>query len=71
MIGFWSTLSLNVPDFTRYGKSQRVQMLGQTIGLPSAMLTFSAIGVVITSATKEVLPHVPVNELWDPVFVLS
>jgi cytosine/uracil/thiamine/allantoin permease len=46
-------------------------MLGQTIGLPSAMLAFSAIGVVITSATKEVLPHVPVNELWDPVYVLS
>jgi cytosine/uracil/thiamine/allantoin permease len=46
-------------------------MLGQTIGLPSAMLTFSTIGVVITSATKEVLPHVPLNELWDPVYVLS
>jgi NCS1 family nucleobase:cation symporter-1 len=55
MIGFWATLSLNIPDFTRYGKSQRDQMLGQTLGLPTTMIAFSAMGVVITSAMHEVL----------------
>jgi NCS1 family nucleobase:cation symporter-1 len=71
MIGFWSTLSLNVPDFTRYGKSQREQMLGQALGLPTTMIAFSAIGVVITSASKVILPQVKVEDLWDPVYILS
>jgi nucleobase:cation symporter-1, NCS1 family len=71
MIGFWSTLSLNVPDFTRYGKGQREQMLGQTLGLPTTMIAFSAMGVVITSASQAILKGVPVDKLWDPVFILS
>jgi NCS1 family nucleobase:cation symporter-1 len=72
MIGFWATLSLNIPDFTRYGKSQREQMLGQTLGLPTTMIAFSAMGVVITSAMHEVLHGaVAIEELWDPVLVLS
>ncbi|MGE0868508.1 MAG: NCS1 family nucleobase:cation symporter-1 [Kofleriaceae bacterium] len=50
-IGFWSTLSLNMPDFTRYGQSQREQAIGQTIALPSTMTLFAAMGIVITSAT--------------------
>ncbi|MFO0708318.1 MAG: NCS1 family nucleobase:cation symporter-1 [Sandaracinus sp.] len=72
MIGFWATLSLNIPDFTRYGKSQRDQMLGQTLGLPTTMIAFSAMGVVITSAMHEVLHGaVVIDQLWDPVLVLS
>ena len=50
-IGFWSTLSLNMPDFTRFGRSQREQALGQVIALPSTMTVFAAMGIVITSAT--------------------
>lgn len=50
-IGFWSTLSLNMPDFTRYGRSQREQMVGQAVALPSTMTVFAAMGIVITSAT--------------------
>ena len=71
MIGFWSTLSLNVPDFTRYGKGQREQMLGQALGLPTTMIAFSAMGVVITSASQAILKGVDVAKLWDPVFILS
>ena len=50
-IGFWSTLSLNMPDFTRYGRSQREQAVGQVVALPSTMTVFAAMGIVITSAT--------------------
>ncbi len=50
-IGFWSTLSLNMPDFTRYGRSQREQAIGQVIALPTTMTVFAAMGIVITSAT--------------------
>lgn len=71
MIGFWATLSLNIPDFTRYGRSQREQMLGQTLGLPTTMIAFSAMGLVVTSAASAVLTGVPVAQLWDPVFILS
>src|SRR5436190_4707209 len=51
MVGFWATLSLNIPDFTRYAKSQKAQIRGQAIGLPSSMTLFAFIGVVVTSAT--------------------
>jgi NCS1 family nucleobase:cation symporter-1 len=51
MVGFWATLSLNIPDFTRYARSQRDQVLGQAIGLPFFMTMFSFIGVAVTSAT--------------------
>ena len=51
MVGFWATLSLNIPDFTRYAKSQRDQVLGQALGLPPFMILFSFIGVAVTSAT--------------------
>jgi NCS1 family nucleobase:cation symporter-1 len=51
MVGFWATLSLNIPDFTRYAKSQRDQILGQAIGLPLFMTLFAFIGVAVTSAT--------------------
>jgi NCS1 family nucleobase:cation symporter-1 len=63
MVGFWATLSLNIPDFTRYAKSQKAQIRGQAIGLPSSMTLFSFIGVVVTSATAIVYG----STIWDPV----
>jgi nucleobase:cation symporter-1, NCS1 family len=51
MVGFWATLSLNIPDFTRFARSQRDQLLGQAIGLPLFMTLFSFVGVAVTSAT--------------------
>ena len=53
MIGFWATLSLNMPDFTRFGRSQREQMVGQVVALPTTMFVFAAMGVMITSATVD------------------
>ena len=67
MIGFWATLSLNMPDFTRFGRSQREQVIGQTVALPTTMTVFAAMGVIITSAAVIIYPHVPMSELWDPV----
>jgi len=63
MVGFWATLSLNIPDFTRYAKSQKAQVIGQMIGLPPSMTMFSFIGVVVTSATVIIYG----NTIWDPV----
>jgi NCS1 family nucleobase:cation symporter-1 len=71
MIGFWATLSLNIPDFTRYGRGQREQMWGQTLGLPTTMFAFSAMAVVITSAAEELLKGTDPKTLWDPVVVLG
>jgi nucleobase:cation symporter-1, NCS1 family len=71
MIGFWATLSLNIPDFTRFGRGQREQMLGQALGLPTTMLAFSAMGVAITSASQAIFVSADPGKLWDPVFVLS
>ena len=51
MVGFWATLSLNIPDFTRYARSQRDQMLGQALGLPLFMTLFAFVGIAVTSAT--------------------
>ncbi len=69
-VGFWSTLALNIPDFTRFGRSQRDQILGQSLGLPLTMLLFSAMAVIITSTAQDVLVNAPGN-LWDPVHLLS
>lgn len=67
MIGFWATLSLNIPDFTRYAKDQKSQMIGQAIGLPPAMIIFSFIGIAVTSATVIIFGEA----IWDPVALLS
>jgi NCS1 family nucleobase:cation symporter-1 len=67
MIGFWATLSLNMPDFTRFGKSQRDQVVGQVVALPSTMTVFAAMGVMITSAAVVIYPHMKPDELWDPM----
>ncbi|NDD29040.1 MAG: nitrate reductase [Proteobacteria bacterium] len=66
-IGFWATLSLNMPDFTRYSKNQSSQMWGQILGLPTTMTFFSAIGVLITSATAVVYG----TKIDDPIKLLS
>ena len=50
-VGYWATLSLNIPDFTRYARSQRSQVLGQALGLPLTMTAFAFIGMAVTSAT--------------------
>ncbi|MGM9506402.1 NCS1 family nucleobase:cation symporter-1 [Larkinella sp. GY13] len=63
MVGFWATLSLNIPDFTRYAKSQQAQIKGQIIGLPPSMTLFSFIGVVVTSATTIIYG----TTIWDPL----
>jgi NCS1 family nucleobase:cation symporter-1 len=67
MIGFWATLSLNMPDFTRFGRSQREQAVGQMVALPTTMTVFAAMGIIITSAAAVIYPHLSHNELWDPV----
>jgi NCS1 family nucleobase:cation symporter-1 len=63
MIGFWATLSLNMPDFTRFARGQREQVLGQMVALPTTMFVFSAMGVLITSATVIIFGQA----IWDPV----
>ena len=67
MIGYWATLSLNMPDFTRFGKSQRDQTLGQVVALPTTMTVFAAMGVVITSATAIIYGEA----IWDPVVLVG
>jgi NCS1 family nucleobase:cation symporter-1 len=63
MIGFWATLSLNMPDFTRFGRSQKEQAVGQVVALPTTMTVFAAMGVVITSASAEIYG----KPFWDPI----
>lgn len=67
MVGFWATLSLNIPDFTRFAKSQKAQIFGQAIGLPATMALFSFIGIAVTSATVIIYGEA----IWDPVVLLS
>jgi NCS1 family nucleobase:cation symporter-1 len=63
MVGFWATLALNIPDFTRFAKTQRDQIVGQSIGLPVPMALLSVISVVVTSATVVIYG----KAIWDPV----
>src|SRR5258706_5594410 len=67
MVGFWSTVALNIPDFTRYAKSQRAQMIGQAMGLPTAMTLYAFIGVAVTSASALIFGA----PIWDPVVLLG
>ncbi len=67
MIGFWATLSLNMPDFTRFGRSQREQAIGQVVALPTTMTIFAAMGVIITSAAMVIYPDMAAGDIWDPV----
>jgi NCS1 family nucleobase:cation symporter-1 len=67
MVGFWATVALNIPDFTRYAKSQRAQVIGQALGLPAAMTLYSFIGVAVTSASVVIFGE----PIWDPVALLG
>jgi NCS1 family nucleobase:cation symporter-1 len=66
-VGYWITLSLNIPDFTRYAKTQRSQILGQALGLPLTMTAFSFIGIAVTAATILVYKEA----IWDPVVLVT
>jgi NCS1 family nucleobase:cation symporter-1 len=66
-VGYWATLSLNIPDFTRYARSQRSQMLGQALGLPTTMTAFAFIGVAVTSATIVLFGEA----IWDPIVLIG
>jgi NCS1 family nucleobase:cation symporter-1 len=76
MVGFWATLSLNIPDFSRFARSQRSQVLGQIIGLPLTMFLFSGLGVVLTAASLELVGETiadPINligHIDSPVWVV-
>src|SRR5579863_3216013 len=67
MVGFWSTVALNIPDFTRYAVNQRAQMVGQAMGLPTAMTLYAFIGVAVTSASALIFGA----PIWDPVVLLG
>ena len=67
MIAFWSTLSLNMPDFTRFGRSQREQAMGQILGLPTTMTIFPLVAVITTSASQVVYG----TAIWDPVALVG
>ncbi len=67
MVGFWATMALNIPDFTRYAKTQRDQILGQALGLPIPMALFATVGVLVTSATATIYGQA----IWDPVQLAS
>lgn len=66
-VGYWATLSLNIPDFTRYARSQRSQVLGQALGLPTTMAAFAFLGVAVTSATIVIFGEA----VWDPVALVA
>jgi nucleobase:cation symporter-1, NCS1 family len=67
MIGFWATLALNIPDFSRYARSQRSQVVGQALGLPTAMTLYSFLGVAVTSATVVLYRE----RIWNPIDLLA
>ena len=67
MVGYWATLSISIPDFTRYAKSQRAQAVGQALGLPPTMALFSFIGVAVASASLLIFGEA----IWDPVVLLG
>ena len=67
MVGFWATLSLNIPDFSRYARSQRSQIIGQIIGLPLTMLMFAGLGVVLTAASFELVGET----IADPINLIG
>ena len=67
MVGFWATLSLNIPDFSRFARDQRAQVIGQALGLPPTMVLYSFIGIVVTGATVVVFGEA----IWDPVQLIA
>lgn len=66
-VGFWATVSLNIPDFTRFARNQREQIIGQALALPTTMTMYAFVGIVVTSATVVIYG----TAIWDPVQLLS
>ncbi len=66
-VAFWGTMALSIPDFSRYAKSQRDQVLGQALGLPVTMGVFAFIGATVTAATVVIFG----TRISDPVELLS
>ncbi|MGB8267607.1 MAG: NCS1 family nucleobase:cation symporter-1 [Candidatus Velthaea sp.] len=66
VVAFWATLALNIPDFTRYARTQRGQLLGQVFSMPWAMAIFAFVGIAVTSATVAIFG----TALWNPVELL-
>jgi NCS1 family nucleobase:cation symporter-1 len=67
MVGYWATLALNIPDFTRYSKSQTAQSWGQAIGLPVAMVLYTFVGISVTSASEVLFGH----PIWNPILLIG
>jgi len=67
IVGFWSTLALNIPDFTRFAKSQKAQITGQSVGLPAVMTLYTFVGIFVTSATILIFG----KAIWNPVTLLG
>lgn len=67
MVGYWSTLALNIPDFTRYSKSQSAQSWGQAFGLPIAMALYTFVGIAVTSASAVLFGHA----IWNPIELIG
>jgi NCS1 family nucleobase:cation symporter-1 len=67
MVGYWATLALNIPDFTRYSKSQSAQSWGQAFGLPVAMVLYTFLGIAVTSASSVLFG----KPIWDPVQLIG
>ena len=66
-VAFWGTMALSIPDFSRYAKSQRDQVIGQAVGLPGTMALFAFIGAAVTSATAVIFG----TRIADPVALLA
>lgn len=67
MVGYWATLALNIPDFTRYSKSQTAQSWGQAFGLPVAMALYTFVGIAVTSASAVLFGHA----IWNPIELMG
>ena len=67
MVGYWATLALNIPDFTRYSKSQSAQSWGQAFGLPVAMVLYTFVGIAVTSASAVLFG----KPIWNPIELIG
>ncbi len=67
MVGYWATLALNIPDFTRYSKSQHAQAYGQAFGLPVAMTLYTFVGISVTSASTVLFGR----PIWNPIELIG
>ena len=67
MVAYWATLALNIPDFTRFSKSQNAQAWGQAFGLPVAMTLYTFVGISVTSASTVLFGH----PIWNPILLIG